>query len=169
MRKTLLLAIAWIGLFGLTLGIRTLAAGSDSEIKPKDGLANEALQALMDSRPRRSALVLYSPSKESASFDAQLRTFMMGHDAALRRCRAVVMQPSTRGKEFFELSFAVRTIDLSTRIRLENVAFERSTIEVTPEDERCLVDAFASFELEADGPPSIDKLFFQFCFGSLKK
>lgn len=172
MRRIATIALVWLCLFGVTLGIRALAAGGgeSSEDLPRSP-TDDVLLKEMSAHARRT-LFLADARPDTAPFDDQLRTFMMKHDAGLRRCRASIKQRNLeRPKEFIEVSFIPLKLEPTmsiSRVVLDAIVFERSTIALSQSEQQCIADEFSRFELDvsSDLVPN-DRMPFQFCFGNL--
>jgi hypothetical protein len=170
MKRRLYFALAWVGLFGVVLGIRVLA---DKPLDTSDAVAAERvlkeIHSELESIPRKNAFLLAS-SGSNAEVDIlneRLSIFLRTHEDGLRRCRERIMKRSKRITEYFELSFFPRYTDFnSRRVRLDDATLERSTLSLNTDEAHCIVEEFSLFEFESETIPQ-GRVAYQICFRTL--
>jgi hypothetical protein len=152
------IVVVWVGLFAATLGVRKMFAapphhasqgrgagigwGSDEETLLRDAMED------LESRPRQSALGASSApgDEEYPAATGDINSAITSHiksNELIRMCRIGVMMRSARPSEYFEISFRVnRTGIINDKTPIQDVVLERSSVDITPLEGRCIETAF---------------------------
>ncbi len=172
MRRFGTLAIVWIALFAGTLGVRAFMARGDARTsQPNDEIEmRQALDELV-SKPRKNALASMQQASQDPVFEAALTDSMLKNADGLKSCRQRIIHKLARASEYFEVSFVPRILEedgqqrpgSSKKVRLSEVALERATVDLSHDEEDCIVEQFKKLEVNAVSVPN-ERSVEVFCF-----
>jgi len=167
----------WLVLFAATLGVRYGFSGKKTPSAQENNVITSVVDQLtriqFDSTPRRSRTL------SKFAEEAQLSKYVLAHKTALLRCRDLIMPHPARPRELFEVSFRVANTSLAdgTYSHVTDVMLERSSIELTSDQETCLIKAFDEFSFKEEEaslskrvPYSVsDRVSFEMCLKPAQK
>lgn len=174
MRPRTTFVLVWLGLFAATVIMRGFVAGRHDRLVPPDPEEQrQRLLAELEAKPRKTILLdeeLLAAGPRISAFDKELSVFVRANKEQLHLCNQRIMKNSDRVNEYFELSFVLHPVSMSGDrqvVQLREVVLERSTISLSRDDEKCIVDAIAALEPEVADVPS-SRVMYQLCFQNTK-